>query len=260
MLQCYDIHYYGGGGLKDKYIFAQLHLHWGNRSQVGSEHLVGGHAFPMELHLVHYNSKYSSLGEAAAHPDGLAVVGVLHRLSAEDNPSLQPLVEAAESVSASGQKTELAKGISVKSLLPPPNVFYRYSGSLTTPSCNEVVTWTVLQQTATISEHQLNLLRGLSTGDSFHMGNNYRPVRPLNGRRVELSGAELRQEEKVEVPAVKMMKDNQSGVWQTGLVPGWAVVLISLAVALNVGLAVWAVMRRREESYHQHSKLPTEEH
>ena len=62
------------------------------------------------------------------------------------------------------------------------------------------------------------------------------------------------------MPAVKMMKDNQSGVWQTGLVPGWAVVLISLAVALNVGLAVWAVMRRREESYHQHSKLPTEEH
>ena len=226
--------------------------------------MVGGLAFPLELHLVHYNSKYSSLGEAASHPDGLAVLGVLHRLSAEDNPSLQPLIEAAGSLTAAGQRTELRRGISVKSLLASrPGLFFRYSGSLTTPSCNEVVTWTVLRHTATISEHQLNLLRALTTGDSFKMGDNYRPVRPLNGRKVQLSGAEVTKKKKKEEGEVvvlgpRMVQESQVA-WEAGLVPGWAVVLISLAVGLNVGLAVWLVRRRRDQKYRGHSELPTVE-
>ena len=115
-----------GGGLEDRYILAQLHLHWGNTSQTGSEHLVEGRAFPLELHLVHYNSKYSELGEAVRHDDGLAVVGVLHHLSAEDNPSLQPLMEAARSVVVTHQQTGLTRGVTMKSLLPPvPGSFYR---------------------------------------------------------------------------------------------------------------------------------------
>lgn len=30
----------------------------------------------LQLHLVHWNTKYPSFGEAASKPDGLAVVGV----------------------------------------------------------------------------------------------------------------------------------------------------------------------------------------
>lgn len=33
-------------------------------------------SFPIQLHLVHWNTKYPSFGEAASQPDGLAVVGV----------------------------------------------------------------------------------------------------------------------------------------------------------------------------------------
>ncbi len=33
--------------------------------------------FSAELHLVHYNVKYGSFGEAADKPDGLAVLGML---------------------------------------------------------------------------------------------------------------------------------------------------------------------------------------
>ena len=231
--------------------------------------MVGGSAFPMELHLVHYNSKYSDLGEAVKHEDGLAVVGILHHLSGEDSPGLQPLIEAAVSVRAAGQRTEVGRGLSVKSLLPPGlGLFYRYSGSLTTPTCNEVVTWTVLHHSAPISEHQLNLLRGLATGDGFTMGDNYRPVMPLNGRKIQFSGGEEEQEEKEEVVVLGTRTgggrqgEARQGkeVWEAGLVPGWAVLLISLAVALNVGLAVWLVSRRRSGKYQQHTELPTEEH
>ena len=74
-----------GGDLPGKFIFAQGHFHWGNSSNVGSEHLIGGKAFPLELHLVHYNSKYLTLKEALRHKDGLAVVGIFYELSAENN-------------------------------------------------------------------------------------------------------------------------------------------------------------------------------
>lgn len=35
----------------------------------------------LQLHLVHWNTKYGSSGEAVKHPDGLAVVGVFLKVS-----------------------------------------------------------------------------------------------------------------------------------------------------------------------------------
>ena len=47
-----------------RYQFAGLHFHWGSESNEGSEHTVEGKAYPLELHLVHFNSEYgSSIGK-----------------------------------------------------------------------------------------------------------------------------------------------------------------------------------------------------
>ena len=44
------------------------------------------------------------------------------------------------------------------SLLPTDkSKFYRYNGSLTTPTCNEVVTWTVFKDYVEISQAQVNM-------------------------------------------------------------------------------------------------------
>ena len=51
------------GGLPSRFQFAGLHFHWGSESDetvTGSEHTVEGQAYPMELHLVHFNAEYGS--------------------------------------------------------------------------------------------------------------------------------------------------------------------------------------------------------
>ena len=63
--------------IEGTYKLAQFHFHWGgsNENEGGSEHTVDGKRFFSELHLVHYNTKYTNLTASLSHSDGLAVLG-----------------------------------------------------------------------------------------------------------------------------------------------------------------------------------------
>ena len=56
-----------------KYRLIQAHWHWGVNNSVGSEHVVDGARYPLEVHMVHYNEKYQDKDEAFQHPDGVTV-------------------------------------------------------------------------------------------------------------------------------------------------------------------------------------------
>jgi len=252
----------GGGGLPGTFTFAQGHFHWGNSSLRGSEHQIGGRPFPLELHLVHFNSKYGHIGEAIQHPDGLAVIGIFFALSPKDNPALAPLLSSLGSVASAHTTSAFSPPISLASLLPKDtSAFYRYSGSLTTPTCNEVVTWTLLHHPVGVSESQLGGLRALLDGDGYTMGDNFRAVQPLYGRKVTANGLgsplvikHLREEDGD--------KSSQHDQWYWSMVPGWAVVLICLAVAANVAVLVMLAMRRRRvggDGRGIHQRIPTDE-
>ena len=48
----------------------------------------------------------------------------------------------------------------LKDLMPwNTNDFYRYEGSLTTPGCYEVVTWTIFQNTVKVTEAEVRTLK-----------------------------------------------------------------------------------------------------
>ncbi len=66
------------------------------------------------------------------------------------------------------------------SILPKGKAYYNYSGSLTTPPCSEVVNWHVLKEPIEASKEQIEAFSKI-------LDNNYRPVMPLNDRKVKSS-------------------------------------------------------------------------
>jgi len=180
-----------GGGLNGTYHFAQLHFHWGQTSNSGSEHWMYSETFPLEVHLVHYNKKYGSLAKAAAKPDGLAVLGTFFHIQKEDNSVFSDLTKKLQQIQEPNEISENLSGLSLASFIPPmgskTTEFFRYEGSLTTPGCYESVTWTVFRHSLAISEEQMASFRALYDGQGQPLVNNFRPVQPLNGRSILVS-------------------------------------------------------------------------
>lgn len=83
--------------------------------------------------------------------------------------------------------TETTKLFSIKDVAKSDKFkVLTYPGSLTTPNCNEVVTWMVTTLQVPISSDELVELRKLLNEEGKPMTKNFRPVQPLNNRRVKL--------------------------------------------------------------------------
>ena len=131
------------------------------------------------------------MGKAASKADGLAVLGIFYEIQQDDNNQWSDLTSKLAQVKKPKGDAVTLSSLSLENFLPsgsPKSLhFYRYSGSLTTPPCFESVTWTVFHETLTISEGQMSFFRSLSFGSGKSMVNNFRPVQPLNGRKISAS-------------------------------------------------------------------------
>ncbi len=79
-------------------------------------------------------------------------------MSREDNDSLKPLVDQLDEVRREGS-TNLKFMMPFQELLPErTSSFFRYNGALTTPSCDQIVIWTVFKNPITMSENQASFL------------------------------------------------------------------------------------------------------
>ncbi|MEQ2178298.1 hypothetical protein GOODEAATRI_012580 [Goodea atripinnis] len=178
-----------GGPICGTYRLNQFHFHWGASDDRGSEHNVDGAQFPCELHLVHWNTKYSSFREAADKDDGLAVIGVFLKIGAP-NAQLQKVLDALDFVKTKGKQTTFSN-FDAKTLLPHSLDYWTYEGSLTTPPLLESVTWIVLREVISVSSVQMAKFRSLFfTGEGepqISMVDNYRPPQLLQGRQVRAS-------------------------------------------------------------------------
>lgn len=169
-----------------------------------SEHTVNGVKSDLEVQLYHTGQ------------DGrLAVVAVLFNIAEESNDFINALWQVLP-------RGKGAKGVVAAdpNLLMPSgslfsrkggNSYYTYEGSLTSPPCDEGVTWYVLKDQGTVTAQQIEVMRivlqsakvtknflnmekdalatsGQTTVDPNRA--NARPVQPLNGRRVYFDNIE----------------------------------------------------------------------
>ena len=64
----------------------------------------------------------------------------------------------------------------IMQFFPKNREYYRYNGSLTTPTCTEGVRWIVMKKPLTVSKEQIKRFKELVSY------NNNRPVQPINAR------------------------------------------------------------------------------
>ncbi|KAK2723537.1 hypothetical protein QYM36_002020 [Artemia franciscana] len=173
------------GGLRSEYIFRQMHFHWGETSEEGSEHVINGKRYPMEIHLVHYNKKYGSVPKAVSHRDGLEVLAVFVEISDEANQVFEKMLSNLEQLISSNSAVTLpGDSFVLADFLPIDKNFYRYHGSLTTPGCNQAVFWTIFSEPITMSEDQIDQFRRLLDHENHPMSGNFRPLQRLYGREI----------------------------------------------------------------------------
>eukprot|EP00485_Elphidium_margaritaceum_P010086 CAMPEP_0202691586 /NCGR_PEP_ID=MMETSP1385-20130828/6258_1 /ASSEMBLY_ACC=CAM_ASM_000861 /TAXON_ID=933848 /ORGANISM="Elphidium margaritaceum" /LENGTH=402 /DNA_ID=CAMNT_0049347015 /DNA_START=24 /DNA_END=1232 /DNA_ORIENTATION=- len=266
----------------EEYCFDSLHFHWGRHNDEGSEHTVGGTAYPLEAHFVHYSCDWEvasmSLQDYAAgnldelYDDDhvLAVIGVLFEIG-EANPVIEQILNDVilggikeyhdPSLEFGDHLLELYyDDIDLSGLMPSSKTFYGYQGSLTTPPCYETVRWHVLTETMTVSEQQMESFRSLleSTALNDSMAPNYRPVQDLNNRTIYRCAEDVEVEmvEKEAEPASAGQEGDSTTEDAWFVLAIVFIVLFGLSAILNMGL-LFRVCREPQSG--KYSPAPTSE-
>lgn len=184
-----------GGHLGSQYILAQFHFHWGSDSSQGSEHRIDGTQHWSEVHFVHFKDTFTTLGDAVAsdESDALAVLGYFLDVDNEaDEGALDFFIDelVGNKVVPYDHTTHEDIWWSANHILDLDGLddFYRYQGGLTTPTCNEIVTWTVFNKPITITEATKQAMRDMAdtdtSGSSLEL--NFRNPQSINGREITL--------------------------------------------------------------------------
>ena len=145
-------------------IFAleQFHVH------VPSEHTLDGKQFPGELHFVHKSAK----GDVVV----VAVFIQSDEKSSIDVPLYNDIPrKTGETVSFEGTRNPT-------DYLPKTYDYFSYTGSFTTPPCNESVTWIVMKQPIGVQPKIISQFAAV-------LKNNNRPLQDLSNRIVQRSNA-----------------------------------------------------------------------
>lgn len=139
----------------EEYELRQFHFH------AQSEHTINGAPQHLEAHFVHQSASGDRAVIGVMFKDGAENDFLAQFMSNLPNPGAAPYVSADR--------------FSPDAVFPADKDYFTYPGSLTTPNCEENVTWFVLEHPVEASTTQLLRIKDL-------MPKNYRPQAALNGR------------------------------------------------------------------------------
>ncbi|XP_074986310.1 receptor-type tyrosine-protein phosphatase gamma isoform X4 [Caretta caretta] len=191
-----DDYFISGAGLPGRFKAEKVEFHWGqSNGSAGSEHSINGKRFPVEMQIYFYNpDDFDSFGAAILENRIIGAMAVFFQVSQRDNPALDPIIHGLKGVVHHEKETFLDPFV-LRDLLPTSlGSYYRYTGSLTTPPCSEIVEWIVFRRPVSISYHQLEAFYSIFTTEQQdhvksveYLRNNFRPQQSLNDRVVSKS-------------------------------------------------------------------------
>ncbi|OCT85980.1 hypothetical protein XELAEV_18024150mg [Xenopus laevis] len=188
-----DDYFISGAGLPGRFKAEKVEFHWGqSNASAGSEHSINGRRFPVEMQIYFYNpDDFDSFGTAITEKRLIAAMSVFFQATQRNNPALDQIIHGLKGVVHHEKETFLDPFI-LRELLPSSlGSFYRYTGSLTTPPCSEIVEWVIFSRPVPISYHQLEAFYSIFTTEQQdhvksvdYLRNNFRPRQSLNDRAV----------------------------------------------------------------------------
>ena len=81
-----------------------------------------------QLHLVHWNTKYGSVGEALSKPDGLAVIGIFLEVGEGDHHEFEKVVQMFQNIEFRNMQTAVpsSNNLDPAKFLPGKSVKVNY--------------------------------------------------------------------------------------------------------------------------------------
>lgn len=109
------------------------------------------------MHIVH------GARDADGNLDALLVVGILFNIDDSDNEFLESIRwEDAPTTETTALGTSIPDDVDLNFFADILNgEFWRYKGSLTTPSCDEIVEWHVMKTPSTMSQSQFDYFQSI---------------------------------------------------------------------------------------------------
>ncbi|XP_014291191.1 carbonic anhydrase 1 isoform X2 [Halyomorpha halys] len=162
-----------------KFLFYNIHFHWSDSNNRGSEHRINGESFPFEMHVLWRNDVYKTASRAKKEIDGIVILAYLFEISISglDNPGLDPIVDYLEIVRKAPASTYMEDPVSVSELMPQlEEDFFYYRGSIKDSQRAHQITWIVCRQLQQIGIKQLTTFRHLLKVNGFGIANNSRPT------------------------------------------------------------------------------------
>ncbi|KAJ8967843.1 hypothetical protein NQ317_005514 [Molorchus minor] len=167
-----------------KYVFSNLHLHWGVNDMEGSEHTVDSGRQPGEMHVVMFKSSYLTQEAALKEQDGCATLVYFFKLQEAANPAFQVIVDALYDIQKAGTGKKI-EPFALTSLIGIfENDYFLYWGTVSTVSCTHYLMWLISRVPIGVSSEQIDVLRYLFDENGEQLTRNFREVQPLNNRTV----------------------------------------------------------------------------
>lgn len=100
------------------------------------------------------------------------------------NHELKNILDSAEPIKDDvGRSSLIKRSFSPLELLPKDrSKYFRYEGSLTTPTCDEAVIWTILTDSIPFAISQIERFKKVKDDNGKYLTHNFRQVQKLNSR------------------------------------------------------------------------------